>query len=63
MALPQSLPDPPGICILRADCFASLASQGGPPPGLSTSGSDRDTCARAAPPQRPALDAHHPQEE
>jgi hypothetical protein len=63
MALSRSLPALPDICIPCADCLVSLASQGGPPPGLSTSGSDRDACARAAPPQRPALDARHPQEE
>lgn len=63
VVLAGSLPAPPDICIPRADCLVSLASQGGPPPGLSTSGSDRDPCARAAPPQRPALDARHPQEE
>lgn len=61
MALPLSLPALPDIPY--ADCLVSLALQGGPPPGLSTSGPDRDARARAAPPQRPALDAGHPQEE
>lgn len=56
----QSLPD---VCIPYPDGLLSLAFQGSPPPGLSTSGPDRDTCACATPPQRPALDAHHPQEE
>lgn len=40
-----------------------LALQGGPPPGLPTSGPDRDPLARAASPQRPAFDAYHPQKE
>lgn len=37
--------------------------QGGPPPGLPASGPDRDVRAPAAPPQRQAPDARHPQKE